>query len=137
MATSLMENNQTIAQVEDLAAKMLKRAGVRAKRLDPGGNSRVFVLEGGGQAVRHAVKFYFRHPSDPRDRLETEFTGFSFLWGHGITNIPRPVAVNRKECCAIYEFIEGEKLLPANITMEDIKHAADFLARLKGLNRAA
>jgi len=132
-----MENSRTLAQVEDLAAKMLKCGRLRAKRLDHGGNAQVFVLETSGETPRHVIKFYFRHPADPRDRLETEFSGFSFLWGQGITNIPRPVAVNQKESCAIYEFIEGEKILPANITMEDIKYAADFLACLKGLNNTA
>ena len=138
MTTSLiMEDSRTIAQVEGLAAKMLKRAGVRAKRLERGGNSRVFVLETGGETPRHVMKFYFCHPADPRDRLETEFAGFSFLWGRGITNIPRPVAVNREGSCAIYEFIEGDKILPADITTEDIKYAVNFLADLKRLNNTA
>jgi len=132
-----MEDSRTIALVEDLAAKMLKRVSIRAKRLGGGGNAQVFVLEAGGETLRHVVKFYFRHPADPRDRLETEFAGFSFLWRQGITNIPRPVAVNRKESCAIYEFIEGKKILPADITMEDIKYAVDFLSTLKGLNNIA
>ncbi len=137
MTTSLMENNQTIAQVEDLAAKMLKRVSLRAKRIERGGNSRVFLLEADGETQRHVVKFYFRHPDDPRDRLEIEFSGFSFLWEQGITNIPRPVAVNRKEFCAVYEFIEGKKILPADITMKDIQCAVDFLSALKRLNNTA
>ena len=137
MTISLMENNQTIAQVEGLAAKMLKRGGLRAKRLERSGNAQVFVLEAGGETPRHVVKFYFRHPDDPRDRLETEFAGFSFLWGQGIASIPRPVAVNREESCAIYEFIEGDKILPADITTEDIKYAVNFLADLKRLNNTA
>lgn len=132
-----MEDSRTIAQVEDLAAKMLKRVGVRAKRLDRGRNSQVFVLESGGETPRHVVKFYFRHPADPRDRLETEFTSFSFLWGQGIASIPRPVAVNREGSCAIYELIEGDKILPADITTEDIKYAVNFLADLKRLNNTA
>ncbi len=136
MTTSLMmEDSKTIAQVEDLAAKMFKGT-FRAKRLERGGNSRVFALETGGETP-YVMKFYFRHASDPRDRLETEFSGFSFLWQQGITNIPRPVAANREESCAVYEFIEGEKILPADITMEDIKCAVDFISTLKGLNNAA
>ena len=138
MTTSLItEDKQTIAQVEDLAAKMLKRGGIRAKRLERGGNSRVFLLGASGETLRHIMKFYFHNPVDPRDRLETEFASFSFLWGQGITNVPRPVAINRNESCAIYEFIEGEKFLPADITMENIKYAVNFLAHLKGLNNTA
>ena len=138
MTISLIgEDNQTIAAIEDLAARMLKRANIRAERMGRGANSRVFRLEDLADRRRYVVKFYFRHPADPRDRLETEFTGFSFLWTQGITSIPRPIAVNREESCAIYEFIEGEKISPENIAVEDIEYAVDFLARLKRLNTIA
>ena len=138
MITSLPgQDHKTLAAIEDLAARMLKRVHIRAQRLDCGANSRVFMLEDSVESRKYVIKFYFRHPADPRDRLETEFTGFSFLWTQGITSIPRPIAVDREESCAVYEFIEGEKILPENIAAEDIEYAVDFLGRLKQLNKIA
>lgn len=137
MTIFLTTDNQTIASVEALAARMLDQPDIRAQRLGRGANSRVFLLEDRGNARKYVGKFYFRHPADPRDRLEAEFTGFSFLWAQGITDIPRPVAVNREESCAIYDFVEGDKILPEEITGQDIARAVDFLGRLKDLNKTA
>lgn len=131
------QDRETFAAVEDLAARMLKANRVRAERLNRGANSRVFVLEDARQHRRYVMKFYFRHPSDPRDRLEAEFNGFLFLWTQGITAIPRPVAVNRQESCAIYEFVEGEKILPGDVAVEDVVYAVNFLVDLKRLNTIA
>lgn len=72
----------------------------------PGGNNRIFklVTEDG---VRHALKVYPQQSEDPRDRLGVEFAALSFLSGNGITQVPRPRAIDRDRHCALYEWIDG------------------------------
>jgi predicted Ser/Thr protein kinase len=92
------------------AAAQLSAEPVRA--LEPvgdGRNSRVYrVTTANGQV--YALKAYFRHPSDHRDRLGTEFESLRFLWASGLRNIPRPLAADQAQGCALYEFIEGSKV---------------------------
>ncbi len=125
-----------IAGVCRVAAGLLGVAVVSAQRIGGSGNNRVYFLEC-GQGGPRVAKFYFRHPSDKRDRLKAEFDSLSFLWEQGIVSIPRPIAANPEESCAIYEFIEGKKITPADITDADIEYAVDFLGRLKRINTIA
>ena len=98
-------------------------------------NNRVYSLECDNS--RNVAKFYFRNPADKRDRLKAEFESFSFLWAQGIKGIPRPIAFNDEESCAIYEFIEGKKIVSGDAREEDVKYAVDFVTNLKRLNKIA
>ncbi len=137
MTISLTTDNQTISRVEALAAKMLNQPSIRAQRLGKGANSRVFMLENQANVGKYVGKFYFRHPMDSRDRLQTEFSSFSFLRMQGFSDVPRPIAANHQDSCAIYEFVEGHKILSEELTIQDIAQAVDFLRRLKDLNTTA
>ncbi len=97
-----------------LAARAGELLGARAagfRRIFAGGNSRVWRmdLEGGGSA---ALKHYFRHADDPRDRLGVEFGALTRLWDSGISElraaIPRPLAAAPEQGLALYGFVEGE-----------------------------
>lgn len=136
MKTAIENSEKTILDVCRIASDLLGVAVHSAQRIGGSGNNRVYSL-----ALDHsrpyAAKFYFRHSADKRDRLQAEFSSLSFLWEQGMTDIPQPIAVNREESCAIYRFIEGKKIAPADTTNEDLVRAVDFLGRLKKLNHLA
>lgn len=95
-------------------------------RLRSGRNSRVWRVDCSGDS--YIVKEYFRHPSDPRDRLATEYGFLSFLQSQGITNVPQPLARQSGGDRALYTYLSG--LPVATIQTEHIVQAADFIARI-------
>ena len=97
-----------------------------------GRNSRVYRLTLESQAC-YALKVYFRHASDGRARMETEFASLAFLWENGVRNIPRPVAASQKDGSAVYDWIEGRAIGPQEVTPEAIDAAVGFLVRLADL----
>src|SRR5437868_5883904 len=91
--------------ISDLAT----RYASTLRSLEPvggGRNSRIYRLAG-DSGPAYALKVYFRHPNDSRDRLGTEYDSLSLLWNNGVRNIPQPVEVCRDADIALYEFIEG------------------------------
>lgn len=128
--------NKTQEKVSRIAGDLLDKAVVSARRIGGSGNNRVYFLQC-DDSRQYVAKFYFRHPTDKRDRLEVEFAGLSFLSSHGVADIPRPVAVSREKSCAVYEFVAGKRIGAEDTREEDIKHAVGFAADLKGLNRIA
>jgi hypothetical protein len=96
------------------------------ERLPSGGNNRVYRVETATGPV--LLKEYFRHPSDPRDRLAAEQAFSRFARSHGILAIPQPLACDRDAGLALYEFIAGSKLAPGEVTEAYIDEAADFIA---------
>ena len=87
-----------------------------------GRNSRVYRLTLESQAC-YALKVYFRHASDDRARMDTEFASLAFLWENGVRNVPRPVAASQEDGLAIYAWIEGRKIGPQEVTAEAIEAA--------------
>lgn len=79
------------------------------------------------------VKRYFSHRLDKRDRLGVEFAALRFLWGNGIRSIPRPIAADRNRGCAVYEFVDGERIPSEALAEADIDEALRFLVELKRL----
>ena len=128
--------DKVFSDVCRMATDLLSVPITSAQRVGGSGNNRVYSLRC-DNSRSYVIKFYFCHPADKRDRLEAEFASFSFLSGQGISDIPRPIAVNRKESCAIYEFIEGKKIGAGDAREEDVKYAVDFVANLKRLNKTA
>lgn len=108
-------------------------ASARVTALEPlagGRNSRVFRAQlDNGRSV--AVKVCFRHPSDPRDRIGVEFDALQLMWKNGFRDVPQPLAANRSEGVALYDFIPGGE--PGQIRAADIDALVDFLARLRDL----
>lgn len=136
MKTATENSEKTILDVCRIASDLLGIAVHSAQRIGGSGNNRVYSLEY-GNSRKGVAKFYFRHPADKRDRLHAEFSSLSFLWEQGMADIPQPIVVNREESCAIYEFIDGKKIVAGDAGEEDVKYAVDFVADLKRLNEAA
>src|SRR5262245_60759356 len=72
--------------------------------LSGGANNRVYRLTLDDGSVR-LLKSYFRDGFDRRDRLNTEYGAFEFLWTHGVRCIPQPLGCDEDHGFALYEFI--------------------------------
>ena len=131
--TSLLPANaKTAAQVCRVTSGLLEKPVISAERFGKGGNSQVYGLKC-SDSGQYVAKFYFCHESDKRDRLGVEFGSLSFLWENGVRCVPRPVAVSEEEGCALYEYVEGDKILSDQVTEKDIDYAVTFLTKLSEL----
>jgi hypothetical protein len=131
VSTSLAPTEESIANLSAVAAKLLGGGEATLADIEGGRNSRVYRLT--TPSGVYAFKTYFRHASDSRDRMETEFEGLAFLWQNGERAIPRPVASAAGESCAIYEWIEGPRIASLDVGEADIRSATAFLGRLAAL----
>ena len=111
-------------------------AGSAPRALTPlggGRNSQVFRLEtADGRTL--ALKAYFRHAGDSRDRLGTEFGALRFLWEQGIRCVPQPLALDATTALGLYEFIPGEP--PCVPQDAELDAAWAFLVTLRKLSSA-
>jgi Phosphotransferase enzyme family len=100
------------------------------QQLKGGRNSRVFRVDcADGEAV--AVKAYFHSAQDRRDRMGCEFRALQLLQEKGIRKLAMPLAADEEHHVAIYEFIEGQPVTPAEINHADIDQVLDFLRSLR------
>jgi len=120
------------AAAKQSASRLLKGDVTSIEPIGDGRNSQVYRLVGPDSRT-YALKAYFRHASDKRDRLGTEFSGLRFLWENGVRHIPRPLSADWKGGCALYEYIDGQQIAMDAITNEEIDGAVRFLAGLKKL----
>ena len=111
------------------ASRLLGRDVVSVTRTSGGRNSRVFRVECEDGSV-YAAKTYFRHPSDPRDRLDVEFRSLRFLWDAGVRCVPRPIAADGDVGWAVYEYVDGRAVTSREITATDVDRAVHFLGTL-------
>ena len=118
--------------IRSVAAELLKGEVAALERIGGGRNSRVFRVET-PQSRSYAMKVYYRHDTDARDRLGTEFGAFSFLWQCGLRQVPQPIVADPKRGCAIYEFVEGERFSGNQVAARDIDEATDLICTLKSL----
>ena len=121
-------------QQQTIQTIAIERVGMpyTASPVGGGRNSRIYCLSGEKHST-YAIKVYFRQPGDLRDRLGTEFHSLQFLWENGIHDIPRPFAIYPESGIGLYEFIEGNRILPDEVSANDIDAAVDFAGRLKRL----
>ena len=115
--------------IADLLARTGSRtAGLRIQPCTVGGNNRVYRVEAGGRVM--AAKSYFRHPSDPRDRLDSEYRFLQCANASGIECVPGTIARDQDAGIALYDFIEGRRLQPDELRATHVDQARDFFSRL-------
>lgn len=107
----------------------LSKAGCLLQFITGGGNNRGYRLTTSDGRLAF-LKWYFRHPDDPRDRLGTEFAFTSFCRRHGIDDVPLPLARDEMAGLALYEFVAGRRLTPAEVDAPAVTAAVEFFARL-------
>ena len=123
----------------DGATRLLRAAGCAGSfSLTPlagGANNQVFRADVDGNSL--VLKAYFQHPDDPRDRLGAEYSFSSFAWENGVRALPQPLACDREAGFALYEFIPGRKLAPAEVTAEVVRQASAFYLAVNALKERA
>ena len=135
MRTSLPQPPDVrLARLAGAAARLTGGEVTSLEFIGGGRNSQVYrIMAEGGRT--YALKVYFRHPRDARDRLGNEFNSLRFLWDRGTREIPQAIAADPEEGCALYEYIDGEKIASSAVTENDLEAAICFLARLRDLGR--
>lgn len=114
-------------------AALLADADIRAslQSLTPctsGGNNRTYRLE--TSAGTYAVKQYFRHAGDTRDRLATEFAFLVYADKASPGMAPAPLAMDAAGGIGLYEFVDGHPYKAGEITREHVDCAAEFFRAL-------
>ncbi|MDD5593421.1 MAG: aminoglycoside phosphotransferase family protein [Candidatus Margulisbacteria bacterium] len=112
---------------EKLNEQVAGLLGGEAFTLEPipgGANNRVYKVK--AKEKNFLLKVYFQHPADTRDRLGAEYSFVSFAWGAGIRSIPAPVAADRKNNLALYEFIDGKKPAVSDVTEKAVAQALNL-----------
>lgn len=123
------------APTPEAVERLTLRAGLGGVRelvpLAGGANNRVYRVD--CESGRALLKCYFRSPSDPRDRLGTEFAFSRFAWDVGIRSIPRPLASDAAAGWGLFEFVDGER--PAAAARPVVLQAAEFVRALNAVRR--
>ena len=118
-----------------VASRMLGQPVVHAERVGAGRNGRVFKVEV-ADGSPYLLKFYYHHPSDPRDRLNTEWGALAFLEQHGVRQVARPLVRDDQERAALYSFIHGDTAFHGAIGERDLQSALSFVRTLWELSKA-
>lgn len=118
---------------DSIISNLLEQAGLsgadfEVEACDAGGNNRVLAVRAGGQAF--AAKWYFTSSDDSRDRLDTEWRFLQYARNIGIDCIPSPLAYDIDQRVALYDFIEGAKIVPGVVSRDTVDQAADFFNAL-------
>ena len=124
-----MENLQLKSSLADIFFDAgIDSGGMEIIPIYGGGNNKVVSVQ--TKDGRYLAKTYFSHPSDTRNRLATEFSFLSYALNIGLECVPKPVHCDHKKNIGLYEFIEGRKLEPLELTQQHIIEAANFIKRL-------
>ncbi|MFY9655537.1 MAG: aminoglycoside phosphotransferase family protein [Methylocystis sp.] len=116
-----------------LGARLAEAAGLppalSAEPLPGGRNNRVFRLALADERSA-ALKIYFRHPDDRRDRLgaEWEFLEHARRLAAGFT--PKALARDAEAGAALYGFVEGRRLPPELVDASAVETAAEFIRKV-------
>jgi len=116
-----------------LGARLAESAGLApAQRVEPlsgGRNNRVFRLElSDGRSA--ALKIYFRHPHDARDRLGAEWDFIQHARRCAPGRTPEPLARDATAGAALYGFVEGSRFSPEEIDATAVASAAQFIRKV-------
>lgn len=93
-----------------------------------GGNNRIYRVE--TTAGVFAAKQYFRHESDPRDRLAAEYAFLNYASAAAPGTTPHPVARSPELGMALYEFVDGRRFRPGEIGAAQVEAAVRFFRAL-------
>lgn len=111
-------------------------AGARIRSIDPvraGANNRLLRVTT-DDGTQFALKQYPQQPSDPRDRLKTEFCALQLMHQSGLTQVPEPRACDPASGFALYQWIDGR---PPAASESAIDQAIALVVALKQLSGAA
>lgn len=112
--------------------KLLQRAGVSGVEVwSPvrgGANNRVYCGLSGRSKV--LLKLYFRGEGDERDRLRGERCFYGLAQEAGATSVPPVLGWDLDRRLGLFDFVEGCKLEPGQVSADHIRAAAGLVARV-------
>lgn len=125
----------------DIIAKvtlLLRSANIDAgalsiRELGTGGNNRIYRLQ--CQGGRFALKEYFSHPGDRRDRLGAECGILRYLESAHIGNVPRCIHYDTRDQLALFSWLDGAR--PDVVTVRHVQSAGALFARMNAQRQQA
>ncbi len=119
--------------VDSLLEGLLRRlghggSGFGVEPISAGGNNRVFRVRAKSEIF--LAKWYFHSERDPRNRLQSEFSFLEHVWRLGIRCVPKPLIADASARLGLYEFVDGRRLVPAEIDESTVLKAAEFFAEI-------
>lgn len=119
---------QPSASVAERLASLGATAGFEgpfdATLMRGGNNNQIYRVDTPRRVL--ALKVYFSHRGDARNRLRHEFGFLSYLWGAGIRSVPEPYAADPDGNLALYEFVAGDTVNSRGVTLDDVEAAGAF-----------
>ncbi len=114
-------------------AALLTAAGLQPdvlsiKNCTQGRNNRTYRIQTADGAF--IIKQYLCQTGDLRDRLAAEFAFLTYAVTVAPKQVPKPFYQDPQMSMALYELIEGQPLLPQDVTANEVAQAADFFCAL-------
>lgn len=122
--------------MKQIAARLIKGEVMSIEPIEGGRNSKVYRVTA-GDSKNYLLKAYFPAPTGDSNRMYHEFSSLSFLWENGIRNIPQPLGTDWEHGCALYEHIEGKRIMTEEVGDREIETAVKFLVDLRELRDRA
>jgi hypothetical protein len=125
----------SVQALKDQAQVLVSQAGAgiveSVNRVLGGRNNQVFKVEttSGGA---FALKIYFSHAEDRRDRLGAEYAFCRYAWAEGLRCIPEPVAADHESRTGLYAWVSGAAPDPSQVSNDAIGKVLSFLVGLNG-----
>lgn len=128
---------KTAAELPRTFQEILRARGVAMDAalvpVKEGGNNQVFRLKGVSGDL--AVKRYFQHAGDTRDRFSTERAFYTLLWENGVREIPEPCGWDAELRVGLFAFVEGTKLGAEEVRREHVEQSLEFVKRINALRK--
>ena len=118
-------------QIQQFSAALVGRLIESPIRIKGGANNQIHKITANGTS--YALKLYINGIGDKRDRLGTEFRALQFLSDNGVASVPTPLAIDRDNNLALFQWIEGSQI--GHVTDSDITAAIDFVRTLHDLRK--
>ncbi len=93
-----------------------------------GGNNQVFAVTAKGAAL--VAKKYFFSPDDTRDRFGAEVEFLRYACTANVNCVPRLLYADSKNRIALFERVDGRRLLVGEVSRTHVREALDFVADL-------
>jgi len=93
-----------------------------------GGNNRVYLVRVGEQS--YVAKWYYNDAAVFRERMRAEYEFILHARKFGVICVPRPLGSDTQLQVALYEKIDGRRLIPGELSSARVIEAARFFARL-------
>lgn len=128
-----MKVSSPVVVTTDNARSLLQDAGIAERVLSvelykAGGNNRIFRVETTGKP--YALKQYFKHEGDQRDRMGAEFKFLKYASKVTPRYVPIAYSQNVSNQLALYEFVHGKKITLSDNCQNDLNAATSFLREL-------